>query len=181
MPILEEIDLNMEVIIDIATVIIISITAYIGLKSLQNADKIKKYQIIKSLKDEYSNIEMYNALQIINDWILECKTHGNDFGETFLSIKQKMKKGEKYSAIEVNTFKNIDKARRKITHFMSHVKLLYDNKIVSRKELAKIISKGQIDFYLEKVKKLEVVNNTDNEFDTFFILLMNESKIDDKN
>lgn len=170
---------TLQIYINLATFVIVALSAFFALRSIRNSAKANKYLIIEKFLEEYSSIEMYNAIQIINEWIHKCELKSQDYALVFGELRDKIYGDQICMEEELVEFKSVDFARRKITHFMNRMRIFCDNKVISKAELARFVSVGQIDLYLQKVKRFEKINGDSERFDAFFFELRELAKYND--
>jgi len=101
-------------------------------------------QTIIQLREIYAKDEMLTGMNNIMEWKEKCESHNQDFAEQFASLRHSHK-----PAIEV------DKARRKYSHFMQTIAELYQAKAINDDFVKRTIRKSSVDFLIEYIEPLE--------------------------
>lgn len=141
-------------------------TIYFGRKAIQQNRNTKLYEIVVNVTTEYASEEMLQSILMLIKWRDDCRANEVDFGDEFGRIRK-----ANYAQI-----KDLDVARRKVSHFFSRIYLLHKNNVVNQNDIMGFITAGQIEILLDINEKLEEAINKDysKELFDFFRLIKNK-------
>jgi len=115
--------------------------------SIEDAKKSAHGQFFFNILESYSSESMYDAINSLIEWKnennIEIENDDTFFATWFTIIKEN----------NPNEFKEIDKARRRVSHHFSNIYTYHRLKFLNLEEVKKLAVKEQIDKLLIKVVK----------------------------
>ncbi|MFA5393347.1 MAG: hypothetical protein WC081_04225 [Candidatus Ratteibacteria bacterium] len=131
-----------------------TLAAVAAWQATRETQKKTAADILMKITDAYASPEMLTGMKLLSEW---QKNHGENFAKVFGELRR-----SNYDEIE-----QIDKARRRFSHYFHQIRLLLECGYVDKFFVKKTVSKEQVEFLLRIIEPLGKSLNPDYDQTTF--------------
>ena len=131
--------------VPLITLVVMVVTIIFGWLAVVQNRRLKSYGLVIDITNEYASREMLDAILLLRDWERKHQGSEHGFAEVFADLRQS----------DYESVKDVDLARRKLSHFYSRLHLLHKNRVASGKEILDIIPAGKIAVLFELIEPRE--------------------------